>query len=71
MATGKITRLVRDRAFGFIKPEGAGDDLFFHRDALQGADFDTLMEGQNMEFEKAPDPRNPTRSHAVNVRPVA
>ena len=30
MATGKITRLVRDRGFGFIQPEGATQEILFH-----------------------------------------
>lgn len=70
MATGDITRLVRDRGFGFIKPDGAADELFFHRSAVQNEGFDTLQEGQQVEFEQEPDPRNASRSRAVNVRPV-
>ena len=50
MAKGTIRRLVSDRGFGFIKGEGT-EDLFFHRSALQGANFDSLREGQQVEFE--------------------
>ncbi len=50
MATGTIKRLVRDRGFGFILSQD-GTELFFHRSALQGQAFDTLTEGQAVEFD--------------------
>jgi CspA family cold shock protein len=68
MATGEIKRLERARGFGFIRPEGASEDVFFHSTALQGLVFDQLNEGQTVEFEQQPDDRNPSRKRAVNVR---
>ncbi len=68
MTTGKIARLVRDRGFGFIRPEGASQDIFFHSSAVGSATFDTLNEGQPVEFEQESDPRDPKRNRAVNVR---
>jgi CspA family cold shock protein len=68
MATGQIKRLVRDRGFGFIRPEGATEDIFFHSSSLQSGVFDQLNEGQTVEFDKEADPRDPKRSRAVNVR---
>jgi CspA family cold shock protein len=68
MATGQIKRLVRDRGFGFIRPEGASEDIFFHSSSLQSGVFDQLSEGQNVEFDKEADPRDPQRSRATNVR---
>ncbi|MHB8378210.1 MAG: cold-shock protein [Dehalococcoidia bacterium] len=70
MATGQIKRLVRDRGFGFIQPEGETEDIFFHSSAIAGGMFDQLHEGQNVEFDREPDPRDPKRSRAVNVRVV-
>ena len=70
MATGQIKRLVRDRGFGFIRPEGASEDIFFHSSAVSGVLFDQLNEGQNVEFEREPDPRDPKRSRAVNIHIV-
>jgi CspA family cold shock protein len=66
--TGQIKRLVRDRGFGFIRPEGASEDIFFHSSAVQGTMFDELNEGQNVEFDKENDPRDSRRSRAVNIR---
>jgi CspA family cold shock protein len=67
MATGQIKKLVRDRGFGFIRPEGSQEDIFFHSSATMGA-FDSLNEGQNVEFDREKDPRDPNRSRAVNIR---
>ncbi len=50
MAKGTIRRLITDRGFGFIKTE-EDTDLFFHRNELQEADFESLTEGQEVEFE--------------------
>ena len=69
MATGQIKRLVKDRGFGFIRPDGEATDIFFHISSTEGA-FDALNEGQNVEFDKQPDPRDASRSRAINVRLV-
>jgi CspA family cold shock protein len=71
MATGEIKRLEKSRGFGFIRPAGATEDVFFHSSALQGLVFDDLNEGQTVEFEKQADDRDPRRSRAVNVRAAA
>jgi CspA family cold shock protein len=65
MPKGVIRRLIRDRGFGFIKTE-RGEDLFFHRSQLQGIDYNSLREGQQVEFEvgKRPD----GRLQAIGVR---
>ena len=50
MPKGTIKRLM-DRGFGFIKTEDE-TDLFFHRNDLEGVEFESLSEGQEVEFEK-------------------
>ena len=50
MARGTIARLM-DRGVGFIQTDGSGD-LFFHRNELEGVEFNSLREGQEVEFEK-------------------
>jgi len=71
LATGKIKRLVSDRGFGFIQETGSAEDIFFHKDALTAGGFDSLSEGQSVEFDKGADPRNPGRSRAINVKLAA
>ncbi len=51
MPKGTIKRLM-DRGFGFIKTEDE-TDLFFHRTDLEGVEFSSLSEGQEVEFEKS------------------
>ena len=71
MATGTIATIRDDKGFGFIAPEdNRGNDLFFHRSAVVGVEFEDLRNGQQVTFDEEPDPRNPSRQRAVNVRPV-
>jgi CspA family cold shock protein len=68
MDTGTIVSLRLDRGFGFISTEAAkGGDVFFHSSAVAGGTFDNLREGDKVEFTLEPDPRDPSRSRAVNV----
>ena len=50
MAKGTIAKLM-DRGFGFIKAEEGGE-LFFHSSDVEGVEFNSLSEGQEVEFEK-------------------
>ena len=67
MATGTIKKLVRDRGFGFITGQD-GAEVFFHRNAVQGAAFDSLAEGQAVEFDSEQGEKGP---RAANVRLAA
>ncbi|MBU2009328.1 MAG: cold shock domain-containing protein [Chloroflexi bacterium] len=67
-AKGTIRRLVADRGFGFIKPE-VGQDLFFHRSQLEGVDFGSLREEQEVEFEVGKDPNDRPRALRVRLAP--
>ncbi|MFC1861468.1 cold-shock protein [Chloroflexota bacterium] len=64
MLKGTIRRLM-DRGYGFIKTE-QGEDLFFHSNDLDGAEFNSLREGQEVEFEKGQG--RDGRPRAVKVR---
>ena len=61
---GEIKKLIRERGFGFISAED-GREVFFHRSALEGMDFDALEEGNSVEFDME---RGPKGLRAVNVR---
>jgi CspA family cold shock protein len=50
MPKGTIRRIM-DRGYGFIKTDQE-EDLFFHRNSLEGVEFASLSEGQAVEFEK-------------------
>jgi CspA family cold shock protein len=64
MVKGTIRRLM-DRGYGFIKTEQE-EDLFFHRNDLEGVEFNSLNEGQEVEFEKGQG--RDGRPQAVKVR---
>ncbi len=57
MNTGVIKKLLN--GFGFISREG-GDDLFFHvEDLVEGLSFDSLQEGQEVQFTEGSGPKGP------------
>ncbi len=64
MPKGTIKRLM-DRGFGFIETEQEGD-LFFHSNDLEGVEFNSLSEGQEVEFEEGQG--RDGRPKASNVR---
>ena len=51
MATGKVKWFNETKGFGFITPDGGGEDLFAHYTQIQGGGFKTLQEGQSVRFE--------------------
>jgi len=42
--------MIRDRGFGFVRSED-GSEVFFHHSSLPRGVFDTIQDGQEMEFE--------------------
>ena len=67
MQQGVIARLT-DKGFGFITREGEEKDLFFHRNELDGVEYNDLREGDKVEFEVEEGPKG---LNAVKVRKVA
>jgi CspA family cold shock protein len=39
-----------EKGFGFITPDGGGDDLFVHFKAIESDGFKSLKEGQKVSF---------------------
>lgn len=54
--TGTIKKLLN--GFGFISREGS-DDLFFHSEDLVDIAFDSLSEGDEVQFEVGSGPKGP------------
>lgn len=61
--TGIIAKLT-DRGYGFIGQEEEEDDIFFHASELEGAEFEDLSEGDEVEFELETTDKGPS---AINV----
>lgn len=57
------------KGFGFIQPDGGGNDVFVHISAVERAGLNGLNEGQKISFEIVADRRS-GKSSADNLRPV-
>ena len=58
MASGTVKFFNADKGFGFIAPEGGGDDVFVHVTALERAGIRGLNEGDLVSFEVEEDRRS-------------
>jgi CspA family cold shock protein len=61
---GRIKKLVRERGFGFVRGDD-GKEVFFHRSGLGATDYDSLSEGDAVEYVVQEGPRG---ARAENVR---
>jgi CspA family cold shock protein len=59
MPTGTVKKFFTERRFGFITPDGGGDDVFVRVTALEGTGSEELVEGQHVEFEVEQGPKGP------------
>lgn len=67
MATGIVKWFNDSKGFGFITPDGGGEDLFAHFSAIQSNGFRTLAEGQRVSFEVTTGPKG---KQASNIQPA-
>jgi len=67
MATGIVKWFNDSKGFGFITPDGGGDDLFAHFSAIQGNGFKSLKEGQRVSFDVTEGPKG---KQASNINPL-
>ena len=64
MTVGTVKWFNESKGFGFIESED-GEDCFVHFSEIQGEGFNTLNEGQKVEFEKSMGQKGPQASKVV------
>jgi cold shock protein len=67
MATGTVKWFNSQKGFGFIQPDGGGDDVFVHVSAVERSGLRTLNEGQKVSYETQIDPKK-GKAAAVNIQ---
>ena len=50
MPTGTVKWFNPTKGYGFIRPQGGGNDVFVHNSAVERAGLSGLNEGQAVEF---------------------
>ena len=67
MATGTVKWFNAQKGFGFIQPEGGGNDVFVHISAVQKAGLQTLNENQRVIYEVVTERG---KQAAANLKPL-
>jgi cold shock protein len=65
MAIGTVKWFNSSKGFGFITPDGGGEDVFVHFSAIQAQGFKTLAESQKVSFDITSGPKG---KQAANIR---
>jgi CspA family cold shock protein len=63
MATGTVKWFNDSKGFGFVTPDGGGEDLFAHFSAITMDGFKTLKEGQKVQFDITQGPKGKQASN--------
>ena len=66
MPIGTVKFFNADKGYGFIQPEGGGNDAFVHISAVEQAGMRTLDKEQRVSYELETDRRGKTS--AVNIQ---
>jgi cold shock protein len=64
MAQGTVKWFSQEKGYGFIKPDGGGEDVFVHFSGIAGEGFKTLDEGDKVTYEVTEGRKGP---QATNV----
>ncbi|MBW5948070.1 cold shock domain-containing protein [Klebsiella pneumoniae] len=62
---GLVKWFNEDKGFGFISPLDGSKDVFVHFSALHGENFNTLFEGQKVEFAMQNGEKGPAATNVI------
>jgi CspA family cold shock protein len=62
MSQGTVKWFNFDKGFGFIAPDGGGQDAFVHISAVERAGISQLQEGDKVSFDLVPDRKTGKKS---------
>jgi len=68
MTTGTVKFFNESKGYGFIAPDGGGNDAFVHISAVERSGLRTLRENQRVNYELQEDRRG--KMSAVNLQPA-
>ena len=69
MTQGTVKWFNSQKGYGFIQPDGGGNDVFVHLSAVERAGMHSLNEGQKVSYEVVAD-RKTGKTSADNLRAV-
>jgi len=69
MPTGTVKFFNSSKGFGFISPDGGGNDVFVHISELERSGISSLNDGDKVSFDSKMDPKK-GKPNAVNVKRV-
>jgi cold shock protein len=62
MPEGTVKWFNADKGYGFVSPEGGGDDLFVHFSAIKSSGYKSLDEGQRVSYTVTEGQKGPQAS---------
>ena len=65
MSNGTVKWFNSSKGFGFIEPDGGGDDLFVHHSEVKTTGYASLDEGQKVECEIGEGKKGPCATNVI------
>ena len=67
MYKGTVSWFSSEKGYGFISNDETGEEVFVHFSAINVEGYKTLEEGQKVTFDTEADPKDASKSRAINV----